>query len=81
MGPVMLWRFLEPDDLSSKAAAFRRTHERWLTRALRSGMPLPRIPLRRVDEGGFEELLARPRGREVAARWWRMAFARLGDGD
>jgi hypothetical protein len=81
MPSVMLWRFFSGDDLTSKAHAFRRTHERWLSRALRSQTPMPRIPLRRVDEGGFDDLLARPRGREVASRWWRMAFARIEDRD
>ena len=79
MGPVMLWRFFSRDDLSSKADAFRRTHERWLSRALHSPTSPPRIPIRRVDEGGFDSLLSRPRGQEVAARWWRMAFARVDD--
>jgi hypothetical protein len=81
MASVMLWRLLDRDDPTTKAAEFRRTHERWLTSALRSRAPIPRIPIRRVDDGGFDDLLSRPRGRDVAARWWRMAFARVPDGD
>ncbi|MBU6412383.1 MAG: hypothetical protein KGS45_02830 [Planctomycetes bacterium] len=52
----------------------RLLHSRWLTEALRSGRDLPRIPLRRVEEGGWEELLAKPKGRDVAERWWRRAL-------
>ena len=77
----MLWRWNTGEDLTSKAEAFRRTHERWLSRAIRSAMPVVRIPIRRVDAGGFDDLLSRPRGREAAGRWWRRALARLGDPD
>jgi hypothetical protein len=59
----------------SHAEKFRRTHERWLNAALRGAAPIPRIPVRRADLGGFDDLLARSRGREVADRWWRRAFA------
>jgi hypothetical protein len=52
----------------------RLLHSRWLTDAMRSGRPMPRIPLRRVEVGGWEELLARPKGRDVAERWWRRAL-------
>jgi len=75
----MLWRPFNRDDLTSKAAAFRRTHERWLSLALAGRGTMPRIPVRRVDEGGFDDLLSRPRGREIARRWWQMAFARIDD--
>ncbi len=78
---IMLWQGTSLRELNRKAAAFRRVHERWLDRAIRSGMDLPRIPLRRVDQGGFDDLLARPRGREVAWRWWRRVFSRLPDGE
>ena len=74
---TMFWRSSSSRELSSKADAFRRVHERWLSRVMRAGTPLPRIPVRPVDAGGFDDFLAQPRGREVADRWWRMAFARL----
>ena len=77
MASDMLWRFFSRDDLPSRAEAFRRVHEQWLTRAVRSRSPLPRIPTRRVDSGGFDHLTSRPRGQEVAERWWRMTFSRL----
>jgi len=66
----MRWRPLWPDDHAIKAAAFRRVHERWLERALRAPDRVPRIPVRRVADGGFARLLARPAGRLAAARWW-----------
>jgi len=59
------------------AAAYRRVHERWLTWALASDAPIPRIPVKRVSDGGFSRLTARPRGRELAERWWRTAFTVL----
>ncbi len=52
----------------------RLLHSRWLTQALRSDREFPRIPLRRVEEGGWETLLAKPKGRGVAERWWRRAL-------
>ncbi len=75
----MLWSSHSRADQASKAQAFRRTHERWLTRAVAAATPAPRIPVRRVDDGGFDDLTATPRGREVAGRWWRMAFSKVRD--
>jgi hypothetical protein len=43
----------------------------FLTWALREGRELPRIPRRRVDRGGFSELLRRPLARVIVAHWWR----------
>lgn len=42
----------------------------FLNWAMREGHNLPRIPRRRVDEGGFSELLRRPAGRQAVQRWW-----------
>lgn len=70
----MLWR-PTPHDPGPRAEQFRRAHERWLTRALAAARPIPRIPLRRVDRGGFDGLLARPNGRQLAERWWSLAMA------
>lgn len=53
----------------------RDEHSAWLTEALRRGrFELPRIPLRRADEGGFSHLTASARGRVVCERWWRRAL-------
>lgn len=65
----------EPKD---RGAAFRRQHERWLTLALSSGLPAFRIPLRRVDRGGFSRLMAREGGRRRAQEWWLLALQRIG---
>lgn len=62
-------------DLPTPAERMRRTHEMWLGRALRATEQPPRIPVRRVDQGGFAALLAVPGGRERAAQWWLDVFA------
>ncbi|MFA9476810.1 hypothetical protein ACERK3_00755 [Phycisphaerales bacterium AB-hyl4] len=33
--------------------------------------PLPRIPRRRVADGGYTELLRRPGARAAVLHWWR----------
>jgi len=53
-----------------------RCHEQWLSATLRSGRQMPRIPTRKVAEGGFAHLLARSGGREKAANWWEAALER-----
>jgi hypothetical protein len=73
----MLWGGTNHRPLDPGEAA-RRIHSQWLTTALRSNLAYPRIPLRRADEGGWDDLLAKPRGREVADRWWRRALTRIG---
>lgn len=68
-------------DLLSAGERVRREHERWLTLALsRRGPAPPRIPVRKVDEGGFAAMLAAPGGRERAEQWWMDAFAALEGG-
>ncbi len=47
-----------------------RQHARWLTAALKGRKVAPRIPTRRVDEGGFARLMSTPRGRQAASEWW-----------
>lgn len=56
----------------------RRVHSAWLTRALSGEMAeLPRIPARRVEQGGFNALLFTAAGRRWAAEWWRRVLERL----
>jgi hypothetical protein len=43
----------------------------FLSWALADGRTLPRIPRRRVDAGGFSELMRRPLARAAVAHWWR----------
>jgi hypothetical protein len=78
----MLWsRAAGSGGVPDKGAEFRRVHEEWLNRALvyerQSGREYPRIPLRRVDAGGFGPLLERPHGVERARRWWELVLERL----
>lgn len=70
-----LQRLFGDDDLSVRAAIMRRVHSRWLSRAMRAGYVAPRIPTRRVDEGGYEPVMASPEGRAWAAEWWDRALA------
>ena len=69
----------------------RMTHSLWLTHHLvgRSriggGKPgtavsgVPEIPSRKVDEGGFDEIMATPLGRAWADDWWNGAIERVQD--
>lgn len=61
-----------------RAAVARGRLARFLTWALRreaEGAMLPRIPTRRVSEGGFTALLETEAGKAEAARWWASALA------
>jgi hypothetical protein len=42
----------------------------FLTWALRSGASLPKIPRRRVDAGGFAQLLRSPGAKAAVNHWW-----------
>lgn len=75
----MFWRSARNDE-NPRGRQFRLIHERWLNRALRSQIPYPRIPIRRVDEGGFDDVRLRPEARARADRWWAIAFERVDTG-
>lgn len=62
-------------DPGIQGAFARFIHSRWLTRAIAGGKPYPRIPVRRVDAGGWDELMRTPEGRQSAERWWSSALA------
>jgi len=51
----------------------------FLSWALAQGSGMPRIPRRRVSEGGFSGLMRLPRARAAAAAFWQRTFDRLGD--
>lgn len=74
----MLWpmfgRFFSRDDLLAKGEAMRRAHSSWLTRALRRGSRVPRIPTRLVRDGGFGPVMSTPEGRLWAAEFWSAAL-------
>jgi len=52
----------------------RLQHQRWLNRAVRRDTRGLRIPVRRVDQGGYRHLDAVPGGRQWAERWWMDAI-------
>ena len=54
----------------------RRAHSRWLTAALRSGSKAPRIPVRRVSEGGWDAMMGTEEGRAWAAEFWESAIGK-----
>jgi hypothetical protein len=62
------------DDLG---AAMRAEHSAFLTDALATGRPMPRIPLKASSTGGFDRVLARASGRVQAERWWKFALLRV----
>ena len=47
-----------------------RETEAWVNWALANSDRIPRIPRRRVDEGGFSMLLKMPGARAAIGRWW-----------
>ena len=53
------------------------THSRFLTWALEQDRELPRIPTRRVDQGGFTQLMSRPAARVMASHWWHRTLDRV----
>ncbi|HZW08538.1 MAG TPA: hypothetical protein VFF69_01420 [Phycisphaerales bacterium] len=71
----MRWHTHDPFDLPSRGEMARRLHSEWLTWALGADDRFPRIPRQAVRDGGYESLLATPRGRRVCERWWRRALA------
>ncbi|MBS0190726.1 MAG: hypothetical protein JSR52_06205 [Planctomycetes bacterium] len=67
--------FFRSRPIEEVSQRMRDEHSRWLTEALARGkFDLPRIPVRRQDQGGFDELTATARGRVICERWWRKAF-------
>lgn len=58
-----------------------RDHSAWLSRVLRGEARscAPRIPVRRVSEGGFSRMTSTPSGRYRAERWWERALEGMDD--
>ena len=73
----MQWRFWEHDDRMEAGQKARLIHSQWLTQALTSHKPYPRIPVRPVITGGFSNLISKPRGQALAQQWWQAALARV----
>lgn len=67
----MFRAFIASIDLPAKAQAMRLLHSVWLTKAIRHGARPPRIPVRRVSEGGWSTLIETPEGRAWADEFWQ----------
>lgn len=46
---------------------------------MKSDEPMPRIPRRRVDRGGFSQLLNRPNASNLIACWWAKTLDKIRD--
>jgi len=75
----MAWRFFRGRDLRTTAERMRDQHSAWLTVAVMTGKVYPRIPTRRVAQGGFDAMRMRPGGAARAEAWWRGALGRVDD--
>ena len=77
--PVFRW-FGEQARLDAGRRMIRE-HSAWLTHMLgrRTTTSIPRIPVRKVSEGGFSGLMSTPGGRFRAERWWERTLRRVGD--
>lgn len=73
----MIWDFGRKKRLEEAGELARRQHSQWLTRALASTQPVPHIPVRRVDEGGFTGQMRRKHGPGRAETWWTLALERV----
>ncbi|HLO40620.1 MAG TPA: hypothetical protein VK176_06320 [Phycisphaerales bacterium] len=75
----MFWKLWRKSDILERGEVARRVHSQWLSRALASGQSYPRIPIRRVDEGGFSALQGTAYGRHVSEAWWTLALDQVDD--
>lgn len=66
--------FISRLELDAKAEAMRALHSRWLSRAVKHGSRPPRIPVRKVSDGGWGSMMATPEGRAWAEEFWQGAF-------
>jgi len=62
----------------ARAQAIAETNA-FLSWALTTDRPLPRIPRRRVEQGGFAEMMRRPLAGKIVAHWWSQAIERIAD--
>lgn len=49
----------------------------FLSWALSGERQVPRIPRRRVDRGGFGDMMRRPMAVRIVAHWWEQALDRV----
>lgn len=70
----MFRNFFGEDWYMARASLMRRVHSSWLSRAMRRGSRVPRIPTRPVSEGGFTPVLDTPEGKQWAEEFWSVAL-------
>lgn len=75
------WRHWGKQELVEAGELARAVHSRWLSEAFASNKPYPRIPVRAVNQGGFNVLLSKPNGRALADRWWQLTFNKIDELD
>lgn len=73
----MIWNGKLSKKELDAGARFRAVHSSFLTRALRLGFRTPRIPAKRVDEGGYSGLLKIPEHEKRSIAWWSAAMSRM----
>jgi hypothetical protein len=73
---------LRLNPFSSNPSRIRETRETmigqtnaFLNWAMSESRDLPRIPRRRVDQGGFQELLRHPGARALVRHWWERVLS------
>ena len=69
-------QYRRPLDARRRAIAETSAFLSW---ALTTDPDLPRIPRRRVDQGGFRQMLKRPMGGKIVNYWWAKALDRIRD--
>ncbi|MFN3166354.1 MAG: hypothetical protein ACE37H_04735 [Phycisphaeraceae bacterium] len=67
-------RHARPADARRRAIAETSAFLSW---ALASDQPMPRIPRRRVDRGGFAQMLKSPLAGKLVMHWWASALDRI----
>ncbi|MBC7771318.1 MAG: hypothetical protein H7210_02370 [Pyrinomonadaceae bacterium] len=72
----MIFQFIPEYTLLVRSTLARHVHSTWLSRALRRGSSLPRIPTRLVSRGGFDREMSTRQGREWATDWWEQTLSR-----
>lgn len=69
-------RYGKPRDARRQAIAETNAFLSW---ALSTDQQMPRIPRRRVDRGGFGEMMKKPFAANIITYWWAQALDRIRD--
>lgn len=70
----MLFSMFSMKDWEEAAERMRRVHSEWLTGAMKHGKRPPRIPVRKVSEGGWSAMMETEAGRAWAEEFWQGAL-------